>query len=372
MPDNTGLEPYLFASAGDSSVLFKGPVLSELRTLEYDLARSALKHGGLRPRSMESLIVQACGRSRAEGADTAIVWLEEQLDQPPRNLRVIVPCPAFVGNIDVDIGSCRIVHALPNEFAESNFPPPEWLTTPVLVTEVVSHDEESARLIAADRFDEALAILNLGDASPSQLSPRSAIIGENGSTGWNSGSGDRIYAERIVNPPDPSDPPGYPPLLLEYLKLSDTAALDPSERPDWARRVLAAARWLRAAEATMWPAQALAASVTALECLFVKSRGQRNKGETIANGLTTLILVQGHTEESQREWLRTQYQRRNDAVHEGATIREELEVDRLKDLTRFATRWGVWHLTPFHRAPNAPCETFDEVFDASRHSSPHG
>jgi hypothetical protein len=57
------------------------------------------------------------------------------------------------------------------------------------------------------------------------------------------------------------------------------------------------------------------------------------------------------------------YRARNDATHEGRRYVEDLEVDRLVDLTGAAVRWGAWHLNPNHSDKQSACGSFDEVME---------
>lgn len=146
-----------------------------------------------------------------------------------------------------------------------------------------------------------------------------------------------------------------------YRPLSDAASRADAERTEWERRAVASARWFARATQTFWPSEALISCMTALECLFVRDRGVRDKGAAIANRSTERWVTRGRTVEDEREWLRTLYRARNDAVHEGRKFVEDLEVDRLVDLTAYAVRWGAWHLYPYHAHSQRACATFDEV-----------
>jgi len=101
--------------------------------------------------------------------------------------------------------------------------------------------------------------------------------------------------------------------------------------------------------------------MTALECLFVKDQATKQKGAAIAERFTERWVARGWTADEQREWIRGLYRARNDAIHEGRRFVEDLDVDRLVDLTAYAVRWGAWHLSPSHGNGDGACRDFDEV-----------
>jgi hypothetical protein len=119
------------------------------------------------------------------------------------------------------------------------------------------------------------------------------------------------------------------PLHLPAFGNADT----PDERSDWERRVLAATRWLSRVLRTSWPADRLAGTVVALECLFVAGMCEPDrKGARIAARLSERFKLNELTAEEQVKWLEGLYKARNAAVHEGREFVHDLEVDRLTEL----------------------------------------
>jgi hypothetical protein len=220
-------------------------------------------------------------------------------------------------------------------------------------------------MIATERFEEAEAILGLTDLNRSRPS-RPAIVRDGDDAGGDrlhSGRMSRFYAGLGVNEPHPD----YPPLIPEYQALSDAAALPYEDRPDWPKRVIAAARWMKRALDTTWQAEALVAAMSAMESIMVRDWTQAVKGSVIAERLTDIVLLRGFDRAEQIDWIKELYRSRNAVVHEGASLTQDLDILRVAELSKIGIRWAVHHLSPFHRIPNEPCRTFDDVFDAEAH-----
>jgi hypothetical protein len=105
--------------------------------------------------------------------------------------------------------------------------------------------------------------------------------------------------------------------------------------------------------------------MVALECLFVENRRERYKGTLIAKRLSERFKLRELTAEQQIEWLKRLYAARNEAIHEGRDFVNDLEVDRLLDLTRVTVARLAWHLVPSHRPRGRSCATWREAMRCS-------
>lgn len=154
-------------------------------------------------------------------------------------------------------------------------------------------------------------------------------------------------------------------LVPPFRQLSRAAAKDESARSDWERRVLAAARWLSLGLNSIWAADRLVAVMVALECLFVEGPSEQYKGAAIARRFTERFEMHERTAEEQEEWLVRLYRSRNAAAHEGRSFTDDLDVDRLTELTHYVVREMSYHLIPGHRRPGRSCRTWAQAMRCS-------
>jgi hypothetical protein len=342
-------------------LLFRGESLQLIRALQGTLSRSALTHGGLSRRALEDLLTSACRLSVGEGSEAAILWFGEQLAKPRRRWVFVEPTGAFVPADQLQLGACRLSRHLPADLVPEGLIPTaqEQFTGPVVVTEVDARDKKSAQLLARDRIEEATAILVLASDHRGSF-PRHLTREPGGATSINSG-GTRLIAPGFWDSEGRIHP--------LYRALSNAAERTDEERTNWERRSLASVRWFAKAAETFWPSEALIACMTTLESLFIKDRRVREKGREIADRFTERWVGHGWSSDEQREWLRELYRARNDAIHEGRRFVEDLQVDRLVDMTAYAVRWGAWHLDPHHADREVACETYADVME---HDLRHG
>jgi hypothetical protein len=354
VPTHAGDEATLWIAARqEPSLLFRGESLDILRSVQARLAASALARGGPSRKAIEQLLIEACTLSATSGEAAALELLEDRLRQPPGRWTVAEGLDAHVPQDGLSLGACRVYRSLPDGLVDDHIllSASERLKGPVVLVDVEAHDENSARLIAHDRFAEARSILTLG--------------------GQRGGS---LPANLVIHPTDRVSVTGGPgPLVAPSLwdsegrvhptlrGLSAGAARIEDKRSDWERRAIAAARWWMKAARTAWPSEALTSAMTALECLLIEGRRVRNKGEEIARRASERWVFKRYTRDEQEQWLRTLYRARNDAVHEGRQYVEDLQVDRLIDLTAQAVTWGAWHLSEYHSDSGKPCKSFEEV-----------
>ena len=220
---------------------------------------------------------------------------------------------------------------------------------PFVGTTVTARDANAAYVLAAERFAESGAILDLIDRPRSGGGTYYALHRDGRGTlrwqrqGWLV-NGRGVDANGRLIPP--------------YLQLSRAAKRDEAERCDWERRVLAACRWFSLSLRSPWSADRLASLMVALESLFVEGPTVRKKGQEIAKQVTHRLLLRGMTGPEQEARLSDLYQRRNDAVHEGREYEADIDVERLSDLTQVAIRWAAHHLVASHRPSRRSCRTF--------------
>lgn len=355
IPDFDQSEPFLLVGFQSPTLLFQGESLHLLRTLQATLAESALASGGPSRKAIEDLLTNACKISVLEGSEAAIVWIEAELAEPPHRWFFVESIQAYLPADELRLGGCRLAREPPTDVVPERLAPRvrEHLELPLIIAEVNARDQQSARLLARDRIDEAVAILILASGYRKSLSKHVLSHPEETTS---IGGGPRVL---IASEFWDSDGRVHP----HYRPMSDAAARTDETRTDWERRVLASARWFANAAETFWPSEALTACMTALESLFIKDRTIQSKGGEIADRFTERWVARGWTADEQREWFRALYRARNDAIHEGRRFVEDLQVDRLIDFTAYAVRWGAWHLSPFHSDKQEPCKTFAEVME---------
>ena len=323
------------------------------RSLQRRLAGSARKHSGLSPDETDALLMQACERAVSGRVKDAVAELLDTLGEEPEEWVVTEPVDIFLppGVPRLRVGRTTYSQRLPRLPAGQKFV--GRFVPPVATARVVSRGAATARVLARETFAESGAILDL-------IVPPA-----------NTGSEATVVRRRS----DPPRGPGYSRpgwflgtvpisegrLPAPFLYLSRAAGRDEANRSEWQRRVLAAARWYSRGHRSESASDRIVSAMVALESLFVVGRREPQKGVLIAERATQRLRAGGMTEDEQRAWLRRLYQVRNDAAHEGREVLDDLEVDRLLDLTNVAVRVSVYHLDPDHREPRRACRTYAEA-----------
>jgi hypothetical protein len=352
-------EPFLLMGFQQPTLLFRGESLALLRALQTTLAESALAQGGPSRKAAESLLTQACSMSVVSGPDQALAWIRAELEKPPARWTFAEPILAFLPGAELELGGCRLLREMPNDLVPEpvELPLRDHLIPPLILADVTAKDDESARLLARDRIDEAISILALASGHRGAHA-KHALVRSDGSTSL-AGGPKALIASELWDAEGRVHP--------QYRSMSAAARSD-EERTDWEHRVLASVRWFAKAATSFWASEGLVACMSALECLFVKGQTTSDKRGAIAERVTERFVTGGWSPSEQIEWLRRLYGARNDAIHEGRRFVEDLDVDRLVDLTSYAVRWAAWHLDPAHDQGDGACRDFDEVMrhDAAR------
>jgi len=349
--------PYTVVGLGPDNLVFQGRALELLTDIRDRLARPALGEGGMHPQAVEAAIVDACRMSREEDASLAVNWLASEIALPNRSWLAAVPIRCHFRGRVLTVGKCRVEQQIPSQ--ASGFAIAEdrdkLIERPWLVTDVLARDRSSAMIVAADHFDEARALLRmLSDDIRRPIHTDIVTISEEEQLSWARSLGDLYIVRR-------ADAAGT--LWPSMRELSEAMTRKDGDRTDWERRTVAACRWYHRAASAGWPSASLAGCFTALECLFVEGRNERDKGERVA---TRVALqrprMRGMGSDEVADWLRDLYRRRNDTVHEGMTHADELEVAQLEEFTQAAVFWASDHLEPDHRT-TGPCTAFEDVHE---------
>ena len=149
------------------------------RPQHKQIAESALSVGGTRPEHVESMLLKACRISLEDGLDDERLWFEAEIALSPTTREIAIEHPMIVRyERDFDIGAGRIMHSLPVEIVDhlASLPRP-----PLFVVDVDASDEESARAIAADHFDGAMAIIAAAGRPPGFPIPATVMVFPDGS-----------------------------------------------------------------------------------------------------------------------------------------------------------------------------------------------
>ena len=299
-----------FSLAGDGYNL--------LRRVQWSLARPA-SEGGVSMREAETLLFGAGTQYVEHGAEGALRWLTERLEEPSKRWTVVRAVEVYSRTMLVKVGKCTIQRGLPPR--DERPWPGAWheeFPAFTIAVDVMARHESAAIVVADQHFAEAIGVLEVGDRrvrGGSLLGDQVAVLSEAG-VGLSRG-GASLYARTV-------DDRGT--LWPSADSLSRAAEKDGSEQTDWERRALAAARWLSAGLSAALPADALVNLMVALECLFVEDRGVSAKGQTIAEEVTKRWSASSVMPEEQKDWLAELYRRRNDLVHEGRAFQDEIDV----------------------------------------------
>lgn len=349
---------------GHGGILIRDEAEQLLLTLAEKFAGHALA-GGPAPSVIRQVLTQACYQSVHEGGEAGIATVQSFLANETTDWLVIAECRDLVHDREFNLGACGIRKELPTlntDVHATSQSAIERIGPPVIFTTVTAFDPESALIIGRDRFAEARAILATADTLRTKVGAEAVVVRSTGVGSRVSISDDLLNSWTIVNS-DREDRP----LIPGYHELSEQAALPRAERSDWGRRVLAAARWYHRAFQTSWYSEAVSAAMSALETLLVS--GDENKGAAVAKKTTGSRVLSGFDAVSQERWLKRLYRRRSGALHGGSFVDQDRDVERLLELTQHMCRWAVWHLNPFHRQPEASCQTQAEVFDGHLHGN---
>lgn len=345
--------------AGAVTVLYRGRALELLRDLQERLAKSALAAGGPAAATLEQLLIAAAREAHAHGPAAGVAFIAQELAKARRTWRVFEPTNVAFPGSPLRLGQCTLHQQLPDDV------PRDVLRASgidvdfggqVLEAEVAAADVGSARLLAADRFAEARALMTVIDRSACRLryapltvdsDPNGLITVAAGGRGW------ILYGA--------VDDEGR--LSPRYAPLDAAAAKPEGRRNDWERRTVAAARWFAKACETTWPAEALTAGMTALDTIWVEGV-TREQGKLLAKRAQDEWSKIHPVGESTGEWVVRLYRARSEATHVGREFVEDLEIARLLDLVQAAVRRAVWHLHPLHR-PAGACTSLADT------ASPH-
>lgn len=353
---------FRYRSALGTGYLLDAEAQALRRALQRKLAGRSRQDLGLSGAEAAALLQQACNDAVTGTIKGAVASLIAAVEAPIDSWVVAEPVQIFLPCESLQVGRSTYTSRIPRLVASraTLHLAQEHLVPPIAFVRVQARGQETARILAAERIAESGAILDLIDRPN-----LNAVAGETMLVRRCDGRGGISFARSawIVNDVFVSNGRLNPP----YRQLSRAANKEESNRSDWERRVLASTRWLSRSLRSTWPADRLAGLMIALECLFVAGRRERGKkGDLIAERLSERFKLNEMTVDEQAAWLADLYQRRNDAVHEGREFLDDLDVDRLSELTHFVIRSMSVHLIAGHRYPRHSCRTFDEAMRCSR------
>jgi hypothetical protein len=354
--------PYEYRSIPGGTYLVEGDALALRRSLRRTLAGKSRRELGLSGDEAGVLLRQACDDAVAGTIKEAVANLVSALDAPIDEWTVAEPVEIFLPGESLRVGHATYTSRIPRSVARKRTLDlgGERFKPPIAYLKVKARGWQTARILAAERFAESEAILDLIDRPKLDrvVSETMLLRRREGSGHFSFNRSPWLISEGYVDERGRLEPP--------FRQLSRAAAKDEDARSDWERRVLAATRWLSRGLRTSWPADRLAATMVALECLFVAGmREPGQKGARIAARLSKRFTLNEMTEEEQVEWLEGLYKARNASVHEGREFVDDLDVDRLSELARHVVRELSVHLIAGHRYARHSCRTFDEAMRCS-------
>jgi hypothetical protein len=350
----------MHAIFGWADLTFEGDGYLALQRLTHELMDHALAAGGPTRSTVQGWLAYACRMALDSDIDRGFDELVRLIDEPLRAWTVLEHVRGHFAQTPLRVGRCVVygsLESVPQVGSESGMARllSDETPAPVLVTSVFARDDESARVRARDRFDESRAILHLISEGIDGGKIGFSILDEAGHARSSTGVQEGFVVYRL----------GFDATMtLGYRGLEAGAAKDPLERTDWERRVLAAARWLRRCFTSDWPSERVAAAMSTLECLFVGGTGVRqSKGKAIADHVAPLVQIGGMTRDQVHTWIVELYKRRNDALHEGLWMLDDLDAARLVELTLSVLRWASFHLDEDHDhlEPCRACRTREEA-----------
>ena len=350
---------------GGVDLTFEGDAYDLLQLLTYQLLNQARAGGHPDRSTVQGWLAYTCRLALDRGIEEGFVELTRLASEPLQRWTVLKSVRGHFASLPLRVGRCVVyatLDSIPQVRNDADFG--EMLAKetppPVLVTEVVARDKDSAVLLAGEQFDEARSVLYL--AAEVVLEPRKASIAldEHGNATTSSAALEQLVLTSLA---------GGPRLVPGYQGLESAASKEPLERNDWETRVLAAARWHRRAALRRWPSEQIASAMSALECLFVgRQDTPGNKSSTLAEHVFALSLIDGMTEPQTEEWIVRLYRRRNDPLHEGRWLVDDIDAGRLVRLTTRSVRWASLHLDQDHEHldPRRACTSQDEALSMRR------
>ena len=342
--------------------LIEGTGLPLLRSLQRRIVGSSRVAFGMSLDEARALLIATCEEAVARTIKGAVSSLIDTLESEPEEMtiaeavRAVFPPGKFtVGRTDYWSHAPRWIG---DKAVREGFAAQQGFVAPIAVTRLLSRGFTTGLVLARQRFTESAAVLDLA-SPPQHLGSEaywiSAGPGQGGLTfrraGWILNAG-LLDEHRHLRSP--------------YGQLALVANKDEDDRSDWQQRVLAATRWYSQAYRSEWSAARLSGVMSALECLFVPAGQTKNLGGTIAARFTERFRMhEFSTGNQQRRWLSQLYEGRKRAVHEGREYRQDIDLDRLLDVTRLALRSMAVHLIPGHRPIGRSCRSFAEAIRCS-------
>lgn len=332
------------------------------RSLRRRLAGSSRRDLGLSGDEAGLLLQRACDEAVTGTIKGAVANLVSSLEAPIDEWTVAEPVEIYVPVTSLRVGHATYTDRVPRSVARKAVLElaPERFKPPIAYLKVQARGWQTARILAAERFAESEAILDLIDRPKFDLAVSETMLlrSRDGDGRYSFNRSPWRISDGYVDKRGRLEPP--------FRQLSRAAAKDEDARSDWERRCLAATRWLSRGLRTTWPADRLSGVMVALECLFVAGmREPGYKGAKIAERLSHRFQLNEMTEAEQVKWLEGLYRARNAAVHEGRDFVDDLDVDRLSELARYVVRELSFHLVAGHRYARHSCRTFDEAMRCS-------
>lgn len=350
-----------FGMSGVPPYVIEGEDLVLLRSLRQRMIGSSRHRFGMSEGEAERLLHVSCEQALTGTIKTAVANLVAALQVPGQDWIV---GQSLGSAIRLNPAKLRVGRTIYSHTAPRRLVTPRQLERnkalgfelPVATTVVHARDSDTAEALAQEAFAESAAILDLSSKRIRQREYPTLVSSAHGTRA-------ALPSVRWMVHPDLFEPDGR--LISPYRELSLAASRAEGKRSDWQRRVLAATRWFSRSWRNEWPADRLASIMVALECLFVEGRKENAKGALISERLSKRYRLREFTDAEQVTWISSLYGARNDAVHEGRQLVDDLDIDRLVEVAQAIIRLSAWHLVSNHSPRGRACRTFAEAMACS-------
>lgn len=347
-----------YKSIPGAQYMLDAEALALRRALRRRLAGTSRRDLGISGDEAGILLEKACDEAVLGTIKETVDNLIAAVEAPVEDWVVAQPVKVDLPQRRVRVGHVTYTRRIPPSVARRAVLERlgERVKPPVAYVTVQARGWQTARILAAERLADAASIVDLIQRPKLNRVGGPLLIRAKGK-GEHYADDSFQYIHPNVLDAGRLRPP--------FRQLALAAAREEDARSDWERRCLAATRWLSRSLNGTSPADRLVALMVALESMFIAGRHEPGKGALIGERVSERFTVPERTADQLRSWLEDLYRGRNDAAHEGRDFLDDLDVDRLSELTHYVVRAMSWHLVAGHRYARHSCRTHREAMACS-------